>query len=96
METSKTTTDTIVWRGISMEITHLTGCFSGMDHIEIHTEDRTPIPITETGYKSHFFPTGGLGEFETAVDFVRAWLEHDAESKKWKAQALAGQQLSLF
>jgi len=27
---------------------------------------------------------------------VRAWLEHDAESKKWKAQALAGQQLSLF
>ena len=96
METTNTKIDTIVWRGISMEITHVKGCFSRMDHIEIHTEDRTPVPITETGYKSHFFPTGGLGEFETAVDFVRAWLEHDAESKKWKAQALAAQQLSLF
>jgi len=93
---SNTITETIVWRGICMEITHVTGCFSSMDHIEIHTEDKLPIPITETGYKSHFFPTGGLGEFETVVDYVRAWLEHEAESKAWKAQEFASWQLSLF
>ena len=93
---SNTITETIFWRGIGMEIIHVTGCFSGMDHIEIHTENRTPIPITETGYKSHFFPTGGLGEFETAVDYVRAWLEHEAKSKAWKVQEFASRQLSLF
>lgn len=84
MKTQNTITETIVWRGIRIEITHVTGCFSGMDHIEIHTEDRTPIPITETGYKSHCFPSGGLGEFETAVDYVRAWLKHEAKSKAWR------------
>lgn len=94
METPNTIVETIIWRGIHMEITHVNNYFSGMDHIEIRTKDR--IPITETGYKSHFFPSGGLGEFETAVDYVRAWLEHEAKSKAWKAQELASQQLSLF
>lgn len=96
METQNIIRETIVWRGIGMEITHVTSYFSGMDHIEIYTEDRTPIPITETGHKSHFFPTGGLGEYESAVDYVRAWLEHEAKGKAWKAQEYASQQLSLF
>lgn len=96
METRNTISETIVWRGINIEITHVTGYFCGMDHIEIHTEDKTPIPITDTGYKSHFFSTGGLGEFESAVDYVRAWLEHEAKRKAWKAQEFASRQLSLF
>jgi len=96
METPITIVEMIIWRGIRMEITHVNNYFSGMDHIEIHTKERMPIPITETGYKSHFFPSGGLGEFETAADYVRAWLEHEAKSKAWKAQELASQQLSLF
>lgn len=91
-----TMSETIIWRGIRMEITHVTSYFSGMDHIEIHTEGKLPIPITETGYKSHFFPTGGLGEYETAVDYVLAWLEHEAKRKTWKARELASRQLSLF
>ncbi len=94
--TSNIIIETIVWRGIRMEIKHVIIYFSGTDHIEIHTEDRTPIPITETGYKSHFFPSGGLGEFETAVDYVRAWLEHEAKRKAWKAQEFASLQMSLF
>jgi len=96
MENQNVISELIVWRGIRMEIKHVTGCFSGMDHIEIRTKDRVPIPITETGYRSHFFPSGGLGEFETAVDYVRAWLEHEAKSKAWKAQEFSTQQLSLF
>jgi len=96
MKTQNTIFKTIVWRGTRIEITYVTGYFSGMDHIEIHTENRMPIPITETGYKSHFFPTGGLGEFQTTVDYVRAWLEHEAKSKAWNAQEFASRQLSLF
>jgi len=96
MGTQNIIRETIVWHGIGMEITHVAGYFSGMDHIEIYTEDRTPIPITKTGYKSYFFPTGGLGEYDSAVEYVRAWLEHEAKSKAWKAQELASRQMSLF
>lgn len=88
--------ETIVWRGIRMEIMHVTSYFSGMDHIEIYTKDKTPIPITETGYKFHFFSTGGLGEFEAAVDYVCAWLEHETKSKAWKVRELTSQRMSLF
>jgi hypothetical protein len=30
------------------------------------------------------------------VDYVRAWLEHEAKSKAWKAQEFASRQMSLF
>ena len=87
---------TITWRGIRMEITHVGTYSAGMDHIEIHTENKTPIPITETGYKSHFFPTGSYAEYDTAEAFVVAWLEAEADSKEWVAKELAAQQMSLF
>jgi len=64
METRNVISGTIVWRGLRIEITHVTGYFSGMDHIEIHTEDKTPIPITETGYKSHFSPLAVWGSLK--------------------------------
>ena len=94
--TQSTIAETIIWRGISIEIIHVSNYFEGMDHIEIHTECKTPVSITETGYKSYFFPTGGLGVFDTAVDYVRAWLDQEAKSKAWKAREFASRQLSLF
>jgi len=94
--TQSTKTETIIWRGIRIEVLHVSNYFEGMDHIEIHAEGKTPVSITETGYKSHFFPTGGLGEFETAVDYVRAWLDHEAKSQAWKAREFSSRQLSLF
>lgn len=89
-------TETIIWRGISIEVIHVSNYFEGMEHIEIHTEGKTPVSITETVYKSHFFPTGSLGEFETAVDYVREWLDHEAKSKAWKMREFASRQLNLF
>jgi len=97
MEKAKSkTVEMITWRGIRMEITHVTTYSAGMDHIEIYTENRMPIPITETGYKSHFFPTGSYAEYETAEALVVAWLETEANSKEWKAKEFASRQVSLF
>jgi len=97
MENAKRkTVKTIYWRGIRMEIIHVGTYSADMDHIEIHTENKMPIPITETGYKSHFFPTGSYAEYDTAEALVVAWLEAEANSKEWKAKELAAQQMSLF
>ncbi|NOR64186.1 MAG: hypothetical protein GQ535_17080 [Rhodobacteraceae bacterium] len=84
--------ETIVWRGIGIEIIHTANYCAGMDHSEIHSENKIAVPITETGYKSHFFPSGGLNGYANAVEYVRAWLDHEAKTKAWKAQEFASRQ----
>jgi len=81
----------ITWRGIALEITFTPEKFGLVDHIEIKTDGRAPLPVTETGYRSHFIPAGTVAEHGGAVAFVTAWLEHEAARTGW-----SGAQLSLF
>ena len=81
----------ITWRGIALEITFTPEKFGLVDHIEIRAEGRAPLPVTETGYRSHFIPAGTVTEHGGAVAFVTAWLEHEAARTGW-----SGAQLSLF
>ena len=62
-----------------------------VEHVELMTEPRTPLPVTETGYRSHFMPYGTVESHGGAVAFVTAWLEHDAKRAGW-----SGAQLTLF
>lgn len=39
---------TIVWWGITVEITFTPEKFGMADHVELRTEDRAPLPVTET------------------------------------------------
>jgi hypothetical protein len=84
-------THTITWRGIAIEITHTPAKWSVTDHIELRTTPKTPLPVTETGYRSECFPIGSVAEHGGAVAFVVAWLDHEAERKGWRVA-----QLSLF
>ena len=88
--------ETITWRGIGLTIIHTTNYFAGIDHIEIHSENRVPFPISETGYKSHFLHADGLQGHASAVEYVFAWLEREAKTKAWKAQEFASRQGNLF
>lgn len=81
---------TIVWRGISVEVKHTPRFLnSHLDHIEITSEDRVALPITETGYRSHFIDPSDLEDYTSPEDFVLTWLE--ITGKDW-----AGAQLTLF
>lgn len=82
---------TIVWRGIEIEITYTPKEFGMTDHIELRTEDKTPLPVTGTGYRSNFLPLGHVEQHGGAVAFVTAWLDHEAKRTRWN-----GAQLSLF
>lgn len=42
----------ITWRGIGIEITFTPEQFGMVDHIELRSEGKTPLPVTETGYRS--------------------------------------------
>jgi hypothetical protein len=82
---------TIVWRGVAVEITFTPARFSTVDHIELRTDDKTPLPVTETGYRSNFLQIGHVAAHGGAVEFVTAWLDFEAARIDWK-----GAQLSLF
>ena len=81
----------ITWRGIALAITFSPEKFGMVDHIELHTESRTALPITETGYRSHFMASGTVAAHGGAIAFVTAWLDDEAARIGW-----SGAQLSLF
>jgi hypothetical protein len=94
---------TIVWRGITIEVRY-EECWLGADgpfstaHLELESiaPARAPLPVTETGYRSHFTPAAVIAAAGGAVAFATAWLEREAGAKAWKAQEEAARQMTLF
>jgi hypothetical protein len=50
-------------------------------HLEIVTADRSPHPISETGYRSHFCSREQVEDAGGPVGFVMAWLETKDDGK---------------
>jgi hypothetical protein len=67
-------------------------------HLEIEALDpvKSPLPMTETGYRSHFCAPADIDAEGGPVDFVRAWLDHDARSPTWIVAQEKRRQLTLF
>lgn len=97
----------LVWNLIEIEITYnpdyseATRRISGyrLAHLQLTSKDRVPLPMTETGYRSHFTAAKSIEAFESPIDFVKAWLTESEQSKQWKAHIKTVQkqsQLSLF
>lgn len=96
-------THTITWRGITIEISYeerwlgSDGPFSTA-HLQLRAiaPERAPLPMTETGYRSHFTPASVIAEAGGPVAFVEQWLDHEAGSKTWKEREEAARQMTLF
>lgn len=95
----------IEWRNpltndiVRIRITHARDyLLSGSDHIEVESmrPKRAPLPITETGYRSHFMPALELINAGGPVTFVTAWIEQEAKGKAWTRAAAAKAQGDLF
>lgn len=99
-------THTLKWRGILLEVRYCPDWLDSyreiyghpMAHIEIETLDppRVPLPVTETGYRSHFTRPEAILEAGGPVAFVRAALDEAAEAPAWKEREAAAQQYDLF
>jgi len=75
---------------VRIRITHAREYLSsGSDHLEIESikPKRSPLPITETGYRSHFIPALDLINAGGPVTFVTAWIEQAAKGKAWTKSA---------
>ena len=86
----------VTWEGIEVEVTYKPHDIMAWAHLELRTDKRQILPVTETGYRSEFVPPG-LVEAEGGPEaYVLAWLTREAQRPAWKRKAEAARQLSLF
>ena len=95
-----------VWRDITIEVRYCPDWSPSyreiygypLAHLEIEsiTPPKAELPMTETGYRSHFIGATVIDEEGGPLDFVRTWLDQAADTQEWKAREAAAQQFSLF
>lgn len=99
-----TTTETyrIDWEGIALSV-RWTPQWLGIDldghqvaHLELVSDERVPLPVTETGYRSHFTSREAVELEGGPVAYARKWLDYEAMSDAWKVREAASRQMSLF
>lgn len=90
------TSGVIEWHGILIAVTHEPQRW--VDHLQIETLEpkRGPLPITETGYLSHFFSKEVIEKAGGPAAYVQAWLEQSTTKKGWPEIEAAVRQYSLF
>ncbi|MGP1354060.1 MAG: hypothetical protein ACTS1Z_12125 [Parasphingopyxis sp.] len=89
----------IIWQGIALSISYCPSWSAShkeaygfdMAHIEVRCDDR-PLPITDTGYRSHFIARPNVEKQGGVEAFVRKWLDESAKETGWTGQ----HQLALF
>ena len=83
------------WEGIKIAVSHKANWLNtDYDHIELRADEK--LPVTETGYQSHFIASAELALFNNLEDFVRQWMDEAATSNEWQKHLTDSQQLSLF
>ena len=106
LDPSTLITETLVWNGRTVEVRFDPDWSSlselGPDrqvaHLELEVTEppRAPLPVTETGYRSHFVTAGVVENAGGPGVFVRAWLDEEARKPAWRRVEVAWRQLDLF
>lgn len=96
----------IEWQGILIEVRYAPNWLGSSEdgdpcsvaHLELESlrPERAPLPVTGTGYRSHFTSRAEVEAYGGAASFVQQWLDLDAKSPAWKAQSVPSRQMSLF
>lgn len=89
----------LLWQGIEIEIIYTPRRWSVIDHLDIRSvrPERAPLPITGTGYLSHFMQPGTVeaqgGDVEAQV---LSWLNEAAIDREWLSYVESRRQGELF
>lgn len=89
----------LTWQGITICVVHTPRRWSAIEHLEIRSiaPAGAPLPITATGYRSHFIPIGTvIAHGGNVVAQVRAWLDEEATKTDWLAHIEASRQGQFF
>lgn len=94
----------IKWQGLDIEVRYnpdyakvYCAIFGySLAHLEIESVNREKLPITETGYRSHFERADNVAAEGGAAAYVLAWLDHAAKSPEWRELQELERQYALF
>ncbi|MCG7870511.1 MAG: hypothetical protein JAZ11_00225 [Candidatus Thiodiazotropha lotti] len=88
----------IEWEGIRISIIHTHKRWGVIEHLEIRSIEplRAPLPITDTGYESHYAQEEYLTEYHSPAEYVQAWLDYEAAQPEWQEHLRQSKQYSLF
>lgn len=99
-------TDSLEWRGVRLSVNYepdyLSSAARGLSfsishlEIEVSSPEGAPLPVTETGYRSHFVTPGHVEDAGGPAPFVRRWLDEAARSPVWRRTEARWRQLDLF
>ncbi len=87
------------WEHVRYRVRHTPDyLIKGTDHIEVVviSPKKEPLPITETGYLSHFVTDGSCPGITEAVALFTAWIEREAKTPRWQKLDQKRRQLDLF
>ncbi len=84
---------------IEIEVLYAPLKWGVISHFEIRSRkpDKAPLPITNTGYLSHYFDPN-IVDFSDigVVQFISDWLDREAAMSKWQERIECERQHSLF
>ncbi len=94
----------MIWNNVAITIKHNSSWSKAyadiqsakMTHTIIIRDDGLALPISDSGFRSLWLDSRNLEQYEGILDYVKQWLDHDAQSKKWKAIQDDQNQLKLF
>lgn len=93
------TSHTLRWRDVTLRLDVTANYLSeGQTHLEIRVLKPLGalLPITETGYRSHFIATDDLANAGGELRFVLDWLEREARTRQWQEAEFRWRQGDLF
>jgi hypothetical protein len=96
----------IDWNGIRIEVRYCPSWSESYEriygyplaHLEIEAiePENAPLPVTNTGYRSHFTRPDLIDAEGGPVAFARSWLDEAAKDPAWIAAQDAARQMTLF
>lgn len=93
---------TLPWQGMNIKVTYQPHFSEAVREIQgyqlahITVTAATPLPITETGFRSIFLADEEVKQAGGAIAYVRQILDEAAKSKEWQQYKVKQSQLSLF
>ncbi len=99
-------THLIDWQGRTLEIRYCrswseayersTGHKLAHLEVEVMQPERSSLPFTETGYRSHFTPAHDIEFAGGPLAYVHTWLDWASQSQEWRERDLAERQYALL
>jgi hypothetical protein len=88
------------WNDIGIEVSYEPDWLRsvGVAHLQVRSvaPARTPLPVSETGYRSHFAATADVLEQGGPIAYARAMLDDAANEPAWHQTLEESRQRTLF